>query len=138
MMNFQMNMARAELLGWGAQVTYPNLTESSFYWALEEVLGNDKYKRNVKSIADRLLDQPQSAMEKAVFWIEYVHRHDGANFMQTSAKYLNYFEYNNLDIYATFALIILLAVFIPIYIVQKLLNFIRRESPQSKLKKKRN
>lgn len=138
LMKFQMNMARAELLGWGAQVTFPNLTESSLSWALNEVLGDDRYKRNIQAIAERLLDQPQTAMDKAIFWIEYVFRHDGATFMQSSAKHLNHFEYNNLDIYATFALIVFLAVFIPIYIIKKLLKLICRDSSTQKTKKKRN
>lgn len=133
-----MNMARAELLGWGLQVTYKNLTESSLYWAMNEVLGDESYKRNVRAIAHRLLDEPQTSMEKAIFWIEYVLRHDGASFMQSSAKYLNHFEYNNLDIYAIFALIAILAVFITIYIIKKFLKLIRRESPTTKSKKKRN
>jgi UDP:flavonoid glycosyltransferase YjiC (YdhE family) len=69
-----MNMARAELLGWGAQVTYPNLTETSLSWALNEVLNNKKYQENVREIAFRLTDQPQTLMHKAIYWVEYVLR----------------------------------------------------------------
>lgn len=134
-----MNMARAELLGWGAQVTYPNLTETSLYWAMTEVLGDVKYERNVKAIAKRLMDQPQTPMEKAIFWVEYVHRHNGAKFMQTSAQHLSFFEYNNLDIYATFAILAFLAVFIPVLIIRRTLQLVcRKTSPQSNTKKKRN
>lgn len=135
-----MNMARAELLGWGAQVTYPNLTEASLSWALNEVLNNPKYKENVLKISKRLTDQPQSAMDKAIFWIEYVLRHDGAHFMQTSAQYLNFIEYNNLDIYATFAFIAFLVIFIPIYVFRKILKFVcsfkQTSNNKSKEKKK--
>jgi UDP:flavonoid glycosyltransferase YjiC (YdhE family) len=38
----KLNMARAELLGYGIKVDYSNLTEASFSWALEEVLGSTK------------------------------------------------------------------------------------------------
>lgn len=133
-------MARAELLGWGAQVTYPNLTEVSLSWAMNEVLSNPKYKENVLKISKRLTDQPQTAMDKAIFWVEYVLRHDGANFMQTSAQYLNFIEYNNLDIYATFAFVAFLLVFIPIYVIKKVLKFIRslKQSANKKSKIKKN
>lgn len=135
-----MNMARAELLGWGAQVTYPNLTEVSLSWAMNEVLSNRMYKENVLKISKRLTDQPQTAMDKAVFWIEYVLRHDGAYFMQTSAQHLSFIEYHNLDIYATFAFIAFLVIFIPIFVIKKLLKFIccRKQTLSEDSKKKRN
>jgi hypothetical protein len=134
-------MARAELLGWGAQITYPNLTEASLSWALDEVLNNPKYKENTLEITNRLKDQPQTPMDRAVFWVEYVLRHNGAHYMQTSAQYLNFFEYHNLDIYATFALIAFVAIFIPIYITRKVLKIIcsfMKGSFKSKDKKKKN
>lgn len=134
-----MNMARAELLGWGIQVTYPNLTETSLTWALNKVLSDNNYNKNVRKVAQRLKDQPQTPMEKAMFWIEYVQRHDGAHFMQTSAQHLSFFEYNNLDIYATCIVFAFLTVFIPILVLKKLLKFIcsfKKIKTNSKQKKK--
>lgn len=105
-------MARAQQLGWGASVAFTNLTTNSLTWAINEVLSNQKYEKNVKKIANRLLDQPETPMERAMFWIEYVLRHDGAEFMQTSAQYLNAFEYHNLDVYLTFFSITIALLFI--------------------------
>lgn len=133
-----MNMARAELLGWGAQVTYPNLTETSLSWAMNEVLNNKKYRENVKEIAFRLTDQPQTPMNKAIFWVEYILRHDGAYYLQSSAQYLNMIEYNNLDIYATFIFIAFLVIFIPIYILKKILKILCSKSSNRANKKKKN
>ena len=117
-----MNMARAELLGWGVQVLFTNLTETSFTWALNEALTNKKYQINVEKIRNRLLDQPQTPMEKAMFWIEYVIRHDGAHFMQTSAQYLSFIEYNNLDIYGSILAILFLVIFVPIWLIRKIIK----------------
>lgn len=130
-----MNMARAELLGWGIQVAYQNLTESSLSWGLYEALTNEKYRNNVKQIAKRLRDQPMQPMERAIYWIEYVIRHDGAHFMQTSAQFLSFVEYNNLDIYGTIALLILLVIFVPIFVFVKIFKrFISNETKSSKQK----
>lgn len=133
-----MNMARAELLGWGVQVTYPNLTEVSLSWGLNEVLNNNNYKKNVEEIANRLKDQPQTPMEKAIFWIEYVERHNGAYFMQTSAQYLSFIEYNNLDIYATFAVIVFLVIFIPVFLIKKFVKFVCSSRKQLTFDNKKN
>lgn len=136
-----MNMARAEHLGWGAQVVYTNLTETSLSWAINEVLYNPKYKKNTNEIASRLRDQPQPPMEKAIYWVEYVLRHDGAYYMQTSAQYLNFIEYHNLDIYATFAAVIFLSIFIPIYVIRKFFRMVftcMNSSSTSSITKKRS
>lgn len=127
-----MNMARAELLGWGAQVTYQNLTSASLSWALNEVLNNGKYNENVRVIARRLSDQPQTPMEKAIFWIEYVIRHNGAHYMQTSAQHLSFIEVNNLDVYAAFAIITFLVIFIPVFIIRRIAKFLRSFGKSSK------
>lgn len=113
-----MNMMRAQKLGWGVRVEFSNLTYESLSWAINEVLENPQYTFNVKEIANRLKDQPQTPMEKAIFWIEYILRHDGAEFMKTSARHLNSVEYNNIDIYAVFLLIALIAIFTSIIIVK--------------------
>lgn len=132
-----MNMARAELLGWGAQVTYPNLTEASLTWALNEVLTNKKYKENTLKIARRLRDQQETPMERAIFWVEYVLRHDGAHFMQTSAQYLNPIEYRNLDVYAALLAAAFLSVFLPIYLFRKFLQLVLLCKGCSKIPKKK-
>lgn len=131
-------MARAELLGWGAQVTYPNLTETSLSWALNEVLNNKKYKENVKEIAFRLTDQPQTPMDKAIFWVEYVLRHNGAYYLQSSAQYLSFIEYNNLDIYATFVALAFLAISIPICVMKMILRLLCSKPSKAEKKKKIN
>lgn len=135
-----MNMARAELLGWGAQVTYQNLTAASLSWALNEVLNNAKYNENVRVIARRLSDQPQTPMEKAIFWIEYVIRHNGAHYMQTSAQHLSVIEVNNLDVYTGFAIIAFLAIFIPVFLIRRIVKFLCsfEKSSKTNLKKKKN
>lgn len=131
-----MNMARAELLGWGVQVAYPNLTEASLSWALNEVLDNPRYKENTLEIASRLRDQLETPMERAIFWVEYVVRHHGAHFMQTSAQHLSAIEYYNVDVYATFAFVIFLVVLVPFLIVRRILKLFFAKSSKTSSEKK--
>lgn len=129
-----MNMAQAELLGWGVQVSYQNISEESLSQALNEVLNNKIYSDNIKLISKRLKDQPQQPMEKAIYWIEYVLRNDGAHYMQSSAQYLNFIEYYNLDIYSVFAMIIFIVIFLPVLVFRK----IKRCFKSTAIKVKRN
>ncbi|XP_052871728.1 UDP-glycosyltransferase UGT5-like [Anopheles cruzii] len=95
-----LNMARAELTGWGIGVAYTKLNEASFEKAVNEVLNNEKYSEKIATISRRLRDQPLAPMDLAKFWVEYVLRHDGAKHLISAAQDLNFVEYNNLDVYA--------------------------------------
>lgn len=131
-----MNMMRAERNGWGITVEFKNLTEESLSWAINEVLSNPKYSKNVKEISNRLQDQPQTAMERAIFWIEFVLRHNGADFMKTSARHLNFVEYHNLDVYAimmTIAIAVILSSICVVRFTMKLLCCTRQKSVKNKM-----
>ena len=117
-----MNMARASTLGWGVYVNYQNLTEPSLSWALNEVLSQQKYHQNVITVSKRLQDQLQTPMEKAISSVEYVIRHQGAYFMQSSGQHLNLIEYHNLDVFATFAAVLFLVIMIAIIIIKTISN----------------
>jgi hypothetical protein len=59
-------------------------------------------------------------MERALFWVEYVIRHKGADFMKTSSRYLNFVEYDNLDVYLVLILIPITVILLGIIIVRKI------------------
>lgn len=128
-------MARAELLGWGVKLLYNDVTEESLTNAINKVLDDEVYANNVKKISRRLKDQPLPPMETALFWIEYVLRHDGALYMRSSAQYLNFVEYHNLDVYLLLALIVFLTIYIPVYIVKKIYRCCK---PKKSQKQKEN
>jgi glucuronosyltransferase len=50
-------------------------------------------------LQSRVLDQPQTPLERAVFWTEYVLRHNGAAHMRSAAVDLNWIQLNLIDVY---------------------------------------
>lgn len=61
--------------GVAVKVDYFSMTEQSLSDAIKEVLNNPKYKKNMEMRSKRFRDQPQTALERAIFWCEYVIRH---------------------------------------------------------------
>jgi glucuronosyltransferase len=51
-----------------------------------------------------MLDNPMSIMDTAVFWIEYVIRHKGAEHLRTAVNDLYGFQYYLLDVVAAISL----------------------------------
>jgi glucuronosyltransferase len=52
----------------------------------------------MKQLSRAFRDRPQSALETAVFWTEYVIKHRGAPHLQSAAVDLSWYQYLLLDI----------------------------------------
>lgn len=124
----KLNAARSVLSGFGVRVDYQNLTESSLTWALQEILNQEKYTKRVQELSKVFKDKPQHPVDLAKYYVDYVIRNKGAPFMQSSSTYLNFIELNNLDVYAIFGLIIFLVIYIPYFLIKKLLRSIFGQS----------
>jgi len=77
-----------------------------------------RYSERVKALSVQFKDQPQTPLERAVFWSEYVIRHKGAVHLRSSARELNFFQYFCIDVAAflfTIVFVFLLVVKIVLY-----------------------
>lgn len=85
--------------GWAVQLDFHTLTEDTLWNGLHEMLNNGTYRATVQRIASLYKDRPEHPLDKAVWWVEYVLRHNGARHMQSEAVHLNWFQYHSLDVY---------------------------------------
>lgn len=58
-------------------------------------------------------------LDKAVYWIEYVIRHNGAHHLKLAGDQLNWFQFMSIDV-ILLLLILLLFIFISFYIMEKM------------------
>ncbi|KAF5306218.1 hypothetical protein FQR65_LT18599 [Abscondita terminalis] len=96
----KLNIANVVQDGYGLMVSYFELTEETLGSAIEEILNNPKYLNKVKEKNRIMHDEPMKPLDKAVFWVEYVLRHNGAPHLKTSALSLNWYQYLLLDVIA--------------------------------------
>uniref|UniRef100_A0A182NI27 UDP-glucuronosyltransferase n=1 Tax=Anopheles dirus TaxID=7168 RepID=A0A182NI27_9DIPT len=106
-----LNMNKATLGGYAVKLYFPNITEESFRWALEEVLYNPSYKANADKVSQIFRDRPVPALEESIYWIEYVMRHKGAPQLRSAGLDLPWISFALLDVVGLLA-ICLLAVFV--------------------------
>ncbi|XP_063708804.1 UDP-glycosyltransferase UGT5-like [Culicoides brevitarsis] len=126
------NVDNAKKEGWGTWIDYRNLTETSFTWALNEVLNNPKYTKTIKNSQKLFRDQPMTPLETAKFWVEYVLRHNGAPHMKSHVNKMSVIEYYNFDAYAILISAAILGIVLPIMLIKKILSIICR--PTKKVK----
>ncbi|XP_026874604.2 UDP-glucuronosyltransferase 2B20-like isoform X1 [Electrophorus electricus] len=71
--------------------------------ALIDVINNPLYKENIMRLSRIHHDQPMKPLDRAVFWIEFVMRNNGAKHLRVEAHNLTWYQYHCLDV-ATFLL----------------------------------
>lgn len=110
------NVNGVEREGWGKQVDYATLTEESFETPLKEILTNPQYRQKVQELSELYRDRPQSAIDLACYWVEYVIRYKGAPHMHYQGADLNFFQEQMLDVVA--------ALLVGSYVVFKVLKLL--------------
>jgi glucuronosyltransferase len=77
-----------------------------------------------------LKDQPQTPLERAVYWTEYVIRHKGAPHLRSAAADLSWYQYLLLDVMLVLATGALLVVFVCYLTLRTLYKILTRTAAQ--------
>lgn len=102
------NAAKAELDGYALKLELSTLTAETLLWGIKKVIHDPKYKREVLKRQYLLKDQNETPLERAVYWIEYVIRHNGAYHLQSPAKDMNVLQYYLIDVISIIILCLIL------------------------------
>ncbi|XP_046401765.1 UDP-glycosyltransferase UGT5-like [Ischnura elegans] len=102
----EMNMNKVLQMELGVKVDAANITADNMLNAINEILGNPKYAQNMKKASAIMKDQKDEPLDRAIYWIEYVLRHDGAKHLKPAAFYLSWYQVYLLDV-------IFLAIILP-------------------------
>ncbi|XP_055598542.1 UDP-glucosyltransferase 2-like isoform X2 [Uranotaenia lowii] len=92
-------------LGIGKSIWMERLTTDGLRQAIIEVISNKKYKRNIERLGKLVRDQPMRPVEKAVWWIEYVIRHQGASHLRYKPAQMPVWQYHYYDVVAFLLLV---------------------------------
>ncbi|XP_077984583.1 2-hydroxyacylsphingosine 1-beta-galactosyltransferase-like [Glandiceps talaboti] len=111
------NFARLVDKGMCLTVDVRTLTQDKIYNAITTVIQDKSYKENAMRLSAIHRDSPMTPSETTAFWIEHVIKHGGQHLRPASFQ-LNTFQYFLLDV----MLVLLLAVGLIVYVLQKLLG----------------
>ncbi|KAH8362553.1 hypothetical protein KR200_000776, partial [Drosophila serrata] len=113
--------------GYLLDLDYRKVTEEELRESLLELIENPKYRNNMKQASKVFRDRPLSAMDTAMYWINYVIEHRGAPHMVSAGVHLPWYQFYLLDIVALGLGCILLPILL-------LLLICRRRRAQKKTK----
>ncbi|XP_058975190.1 UDP-glucosyltransferase 2-like [Musca domestica] len=136
-----MNVKNSVKAGFALSMDLKTLNKEEFKQKIEELWTNPRYSNAVKTLSKRFRDQPLTPMETAIFWVEYVLRHDGAPHIRNAGQDLSFWQYHNIDVY----LLLASCIFVVFTLIASLIRFGKKiicasskstkKSKKSKIKK---
>ena len=115
------NMRKAESLGYGITLEFSELTEDILTDAVNNILQKPEYRENARKLSVIFNDQIDRPLDRAIYWIEYVIRHQGATHLRSAARDLNFFQYFSVDIIATLLTFSIVALVVNFIILRAIL-----------------
>ncbi|XP_046402400.1 UDP-glucosyltransferase 2-like [Ischnura elegans] len=116
------NMKSVLQHGVGVQLDAQNLTAHNVLNAINEVLENPKYSTNMKRLQSIVNDQKEHPLERTIYWIEYVVRHNGAKHLKPAAYYLHWSQIYMLDVFFILVVIPCLLTLTAVYVCSTFIN----------------
>ncbi|XP_072160954.1 UDP-glucosyltransferase 2 isoform X2 [Bemisia tabaci] len=117
------NIANAQHFGYGLHLSYSNITEESLHWAIQTVLRDPRFKKNISRASRIFTDKPMSSLDTAIYWIEYVIRHNGAHHLKPLAVYIPWYQLFLIDVIVIYSAMFCMVL----YIFVKLFSLIFRK-----------
>ncbi|XP_072375320.1 UDP-glucosyltransferase 2-like [Diabrotica undecimpunctata] len=94
------------------RVDFVTMTATTLLDKFNEILHNPKYLQNAKKLSQIIKDQPQTPLERAVFWVEFAIRNNGTHILDPASRHMSYFITSSLDIYLFLASVIIVILWL--------------------------
>ncbi|NP_001243958.1 UDP-glycosyltransferase UGT33K1 isoform X1 [Bombyx mori] len=119
------NVEQYVKFGIGVGLDLESLTKADLLEAIHKVIGDESYRQNIACLRRQMYDQPQSSLERAVWWTEYVLRHGGAKHLRSPAANMSLTQYLELDLLSLLLLLVCIILFVIGLTVYNIGNFLR-------------
>ncbi|XP_012531533.2 UDP-glycosyltransferase UGT5 [Monomorium pharaonis] len=108
--------------GVAIRVDIDTLSMQTILYAVEEILYNESYTRNMKQLSSEFRDRPVPPLDLAIWSIEYTVRHPNGT-LATPLRSQSWVEQNLIDIYAFLFFIIATTLLSLFFIIKILIDF---------------
>ncbi|EMP40818.1 2-hydroxyacylsphingosine 1-beta-galactosyltransferase [Chelonia mydas] len=117
-------MTRVQAKGMGILLNWKTITEDELYEALVKVINDPSYRQRARKLSEIHKDQPGHPVNRTVYWINYILRHNGAQHLRAAVYTISFYQYFLLDI----VFVVLLGAALFYYILARIAKFIHKQS----------
>ncbi|EDW66953.1 UDP-glycosyltransferase UGT5 [Drosophila virilis] len=133
-----MNVKHAARMGFGLGLDLLNLKQTELVDTINILLTTPTYSKTASILSERYRDQPESAMDRAIWWTEYITRHKDASYMRAPSRDMSYVQLHSLDTLAVLLAAPLLFMWLLITFIRWLLCLIFGDKQRNRDKQKRH
>ncbi|XP_030246713.1 UDP-glucuronosyltransferase 2B13-like, partial [Drosophila navojoa] len=135
-----LNVQRAKQAGFGLSLNLWTMTAAELQDEILELLSNESYTQAAQLKSKLYADQKDTPLERAIWWTEYVLRHNGAPHLRSASRDLNMAQLHGLDTWGllcglAFIIVLLLLLIFSIFL-RFVQNIIGRRGMKSDFDKK--
>ena len=128
-----LNAQKANDDGYAIRLDWDLLTEENLYDAIQQLITNRTYGDKVRHFSRLMRDQKETPLQRAIYWIEYVIRHEGAYHLRNSPSLnMNLYQRALVDVAFLFFLLCLVFVYFSYRFIVLLSFYCRSLSSSSK------
>ncbi|XP_068259565.1 2-hydroxyacylsphingosine 1-beta-galactosyltransferase [Nyctibius grandis] len=117
-------MTRVQAKGMGILLNWKTITEGELYEALVKVINDPSYRQQAQRLSEIHKDQPGHPVNRTVYWINYILRHNGAQHLRAAVYSISFYQYFLLDI----AFVVLVGAALLYYILARITKLICKQS----------
>nr|CAD7198554.1 unnamed protein product [Timema douglasi] len=125
----ELNIKRCVLQGFAVKLLYDDITKESLLSAIRTLLDDPRYSANAKKTSFQFRDRPQTALETAVYWVEYVIRHRGAPHLRSAGADLPTYQYLLLDVISVLVLGVVSFLYLTYIVIRTQLGDVLTKPP---------
>ncbi|XP_049762257.1 UDP-glucosyltransferase 2-like [Schistocerca cancellata] len=122
----QLNAERVAAAGNGIRLHYDDLTFESLRSAVDVLINDTRYRERARQLSVLFRDRPRPPLEEAVYWVEYVIRHQGAPHLRSAALDLAWYQYLLIDVAAFVAAVASVALLALYFVVRQVFAYVMR------------
>ncbi|XP_060708835.1 UDP-glucuronosyltransferase 2C1-like [Hemiscyllium ocellatum] len=125
------NLLRLEIRGAATVIDISTMQSTDLLQALNDIIHNTSYWENMQKLSALHRGQPETPMERAIFWIEYVARHKGAPHLRPESYRLPWYVYYCVDVMIFLLLLFLMLPILVVILIKKLCNIAWQEKQKN-------
>ncbi|XP_046993668.1 UDP-glucosyltransferase 2-like isoform X2 [Schistocerca americana] len=122
------NVAKMVSAGIGMKLDFKSITKEKMLQTIQTVLGDKSYQENMKRYSAIYREHQGTSLENAVWWVEYVIRHQGAPHLRSAALDLHWWQLLLLDVIAFILAVAATVAFVLYKVMRRLVSAVSRPS----------
>ncbi|GAA6085217.1 2-hydroxyacylsphingosine 1-beta-galactosyltransferase [Tachysurus ichikawai] len=119
-------MTRVQAKGMGIMLEWKKMSEEDLYTAMLSIITDSRYREKALKLSEIHKDQPGHPVTRAVYWINYILRHHGAEHLRSAVYGVPVYQYFLLDVAAALVAALFLICYCVYWIVRLARSCLRR------------